>query len=166
MRTGSGLRSARRCPFDTHKDTHVVAVIDSIGRLIATDAFRTTTRGYGELYGWLVHNGPISLVGIEGTGSYGVGIAALLTGHGIDVVEVNRPDRQLRRRHGKTDTIDAEAAARSALNGHASGLAKSHDGIVESIRAALTDADDAAQEPHRVDQHSAVGAGYSPCRNP
>lgn len=120
--------------IDTHKDTHVVAVIDSIGRLIATAAFLTTTRGYNELLEWLVDNGPVIVVGIEGTGSYGAGIAALLAGHGLDVVEVNRPDRQLRRRHGKTDTIDAEAAARSALNGHARGLAKSHDGIVESIR--------------------------------
>src|SRR5665213_2905091 len=120
--------------IDTHKDTHVVAVIDSIGRLIATAAFLTTMRGYHELYEWLVHHGRVSVVGIEGTGSYGAGIAALLAGHGLDIVEVNRPDRQLRRRHGKTDTIDAEAAARSALNGHARGAAKSHDGIVESIR--------------------------------
>lgn len=120
--------------IDTHKDTHVVAVIDSIGRLITTAAFPTTARGYDELYSWLVRHSPISRVGVEGTGSYGAGIAALLVGHGVDVVEVNRPDRQLRRRQGKTDTIDAEAAARSALNGQASGLAKSHDGIVESIR--------------------------------
>lgn len=120
--------------IDTHKDTHVAAVIDGFGRLIATAAFLTTARGYNELYEWLLSNGPISRVGIEGTGSYGAGIAALLAGRGIAVVEVNRPDRQLRRRHGKTDTIDAEAAARSALAGQANGLAKSHDGIVESIR--------------------------------
>lgn len=120
--------------IDTHKDTHVVAVIDSIGRFITTAAFPTTARGDDELYSWLVRHGPISRVGVEGTGSYGAGIAALLAGHGVDVVEVNRPDPQLRRRHGKTDTIDAEAAARPALNGQASGLAKSHDGIVESIR--------------------------------
>jgi len=120
--------------IDTHKDIHVVAVIDGLGRLIATAAFVTTLRGYDELYEWLAGKGQISVVGIEGTGSYGAGIAALLAERGVTVVEVNRPDRQLRRRHGKTDTVDAEAAARSALNGHASGLAKSHDGIVESIR--------------------------------
>ena len=120
--------------IDTHKDIHVVAVIDGVGRLIATAAFATTAKGYDQLYGWLVAGGPIESVGIEGTGSYGAGITALLSGHGVVVVEVNRPDRQLRRRHGKTDTIDAEAAARSALNEQASGIAKTHDGIVESIR--------------------------------
>lgn len=120
--------------IDTHKDTNVVAVIDSIGRLITTAAFATTSTGCDQLHEWLVSNGPVSVVGIEGTGSYGAGIAALLTGRGLAVVEVNRPDRALRRRHGKTDTIDAEAAARSALNGNAQGLPKSRDGIVESIR--------------------------------
>jgi transposase len=120
--------------IDTHKDIHVGAVINGLGRLIATAEFVTTAKGYGELHGWLVENGPVEVVGIEGTGSYGAGIAALLSQHSVAVVEVNRPDRQLRRRHGKTDTIDAEAAARSVLNGLATGAAKSHDGIVESIR--------------------------------
>ena len=120
--------------IDTHKDIHVGAVINGLGRLIATAEFVTTAKGYCELHGWLVKNGPVQVVGIEGTGSYGAGIAALLSQHSVAVVEVNRPDRQLRRRHGKTDTIDAEAAARSVLNGLATGAAKSHDGIVESIR--------------------------------
>jgi transposase len=124
--------------IDTHKDIHVVAVIDGVGRLIATASFDTTVKGYGELHSWRVANGSIRVVGIKGTGSYGAGIAALLTGHGVAVVEVNRPDRQLRRRHGKSDTIDAEAAARSALNGQASSIAKTHDEIVESIRLTLT----------------------------
>ncbi len=121
----SGSAGHHYAGIDTHKDTHVVAVIDSLGRLIATAAFDTTARGYRELCRWLAGNGPVVLAGIEGTGSYGAGIAALLAERGVEVVEVNRPDRQLRRRHGKTDTIDAEAAARSALNGLASGAATS-----------------------------------------
>ena len=73
-------------------------------------------------------------VGIEGTGSYGAGLARYLTGAGVEVVEVNRPNRQLRRRFGKTDVTDAQAAARAALNGQATGLPKSGNGPVEAIR--------------------------------
>ena len=124
----------RYAGIDTHKDNHVGAVIDGLGRLIATAEFVTTVKGYAALYEWLTNNGPVEVVGIEGTGSYGAGIAAMLSDHSVPVAEVNRPDRQLRRRHGKTDTVDAEAAARSVLSGLATGAAKSHDGIVESIR--------------------------------
>ena len=73
-------------------------------------------------------------VGVEGTGSYGAGLARYLTEAGVEVVEVNRPNRQLRRRLGKTDTVDAEAAAQASLNGQATGLPKSGDGPVEAIR--------------------------------
>ena len=124
----------RYAGIDTHKDIHVGAVIDGLGRLIATSEFVTTANGYDELHQWLAKNGPVEVVGIEGTGSYGAGIAALLSDRSVAVVEVNRPDRALRRRRGKTDTVDAEAAARSVLSGLATGAAKSHDGIVESIR--------------------------------
>ena len=71
---------------------------------------------------------------LEGTGSYGAGLARHLISIGVEVVEVNRPNRQLRRRWGKTDATDAQAAARAALNGQATGLPKSGDGPVEGIR--------------------------------
>ena len=71
---------------------------------------------------------------MEGTGSYGAGLARHLMSVGVEVVEVNRPNRQFRRRWGKTDTTDAQAAARAALNGQASGLPKSGNGPVEAIR--------------------------------
>ena len=75
---------------------------------------------------------------MEGTGSYGAGLARYLMAAGIEVVEVNRPNRQLRRqRGGKTDSVDAEAAARAAASGQATAVPKSGDGPVECIRMLL-----------------------------
>jgi transposase len=74
-------------------------------------------------------------VGVEGTGSWGAGLCRYLLDHDVEVVEVDRPNRQTRRQQGKSDPIDAEAAARAALNGTASGAPKSRDGDVEAIRA-------------------------------
>lgn len=119
---------------DTHKDFHVAAVVDEAGRILGTETFATTTAGYGALVRWLRRHGDVAKVGIEGTGAYGAGLCRYVTGEGIDVVEVNRPNRQMRRRRGKNDTVDAEAAARAALNGDASGAPKDSTGIVESIR--------------------------------
>jgi transposase len=79
-------------------------------------------------------HGTVVRVGVEGTGSFGAGLARYLAGEGVTVVEVNRPDRQRRRRRGKSDTVDAESAARAALSGDASGRPKSADGRVEAIR--------------------------------
>ena len=78
--------------------------------------------------------GALTRVGVEGTGSYGAGLARHLSAAGVAVVEVNRPNRQMRRRRGKTDTVDAEAAARAALDGAAVCVPKSADGTVEAIR--------------------------------
>jgi transposase len=74
---------------------------------------------------------------VEGTGSYGAGLAAALTDRGVELVEVNRPNRALRRARGKSDPIDAEAAARAALNGLATAVPKAHTGVVEAIRVLL-----------------------------
>jgi len=76
----------------------------------------------------------VAQVGIEGTGSYGAGLSRHLTSIGMEVAEVNRPNRQLRRRFGKTDTTDAQAAARAALSGQATAVPKSGNGPVEAIR--------------------------------
>ena len=72
--------------------------------------------------------------GIEGTGSYGAGLARALRDGGYTVHEVSRPDRRLRRQHGKTDHLDAEGAARAVLGGQATGLPKASTGRVEMIR--------------------------------
>ena len=97
-------------------------------------AFDADTAGHTALLGWLGGHRSVERVGVEGTGSYGAGLARHLTAAGVDVVDVNRPNRQMRRRRGKTDTVDAEPAARAALNGSAAVVLKSADGCVEAIR--------------------------------
>jgi transposase len=119
---------------DTHKDLHVAAVVDPIGRVLATASFPTGRVGYGQLLDWMANFGNVVRIGVEGTGAYGAGLARFLSAQGVAVVEVNRPNRQARRKRGKSDTTDAEAAARAALNGEASVVPKDSDGIVESIR--------------------------------
>ena len=119
---------------DTHGEVHVAAVIDATGRILATSPFAATPVGYRGLLRWLRRHGHVAAVGVEGTGSYGAGLARYLTSEGVTVAEVNRPDRQRRRRHGKSDTVDAEAAARAALNGDAAGTPRSGGGPVESVR--------------------------------
>jgi len=119
---------------DTHLSTHVAAVVDSTGRILATKSFPATSAGYVRLSAWMAGHGPVVRVGVEGTGAYGAGLARHLAEIGVEVVEVNRPNRQARRRRGKNDTVDAEAAARAALNGEATAIPKGHDGPVEAIR--------------------------------
>ncbi|MFD8653723.1 IS110 family RNA-guided transposase [Streptomyces mirabilis] len=121
--------------IDTHTDVHQAAVIDSIGRHLDTQSFATNAAGYEGLMAWLNAQGEVIAVGMEGTGAYGAELARFLTANGITVVEVDRPDRKARRAHGKSDPIDAYAAATAVLSGRASGTPKSRDGIVEAIRA-------------------------------
>lgn len=119
---------------DTHKHVHVGAVITLIGGLIETQSFPTTREGYEQLLSWAESFGSLRRAGIECTGSYGAGLARHLQAHGISVVEVNQPDKAARRRHGKTDMVDAEAAARAVLSGRATSVAKTSDGAVEMLR--------------------------------
>jgi transposase len=104
------------------------------GKLLGNATFPATAAGYVELLAWLRNFGQVERVGVEGTGSYGSGLAALFRQKGILVVEVNRPNRQARRRHGKSDAADAEAAARATLAEDATGLPKAQNGPVEAIR--------------------------------
>jgi len=119
---------------DTHADLHVAAALDRIGGVLDTQSFPTTATGYGNLLAWLSSFGELGRVGVEGTGSYGAALARHLTEQGVSVIEVGRPNRQVRRRHGKTDVVDAIAAARAVLSGEASATPKSHDGPVECLR--------------------------------
>ncbi|MEZ5371659.1 MAG: IS110 family transposase [Microthrixaceae bacterium] len=119
---------------DTHADTHVAAVIDPLGRHLAHASFGTTVAGYESLLEWATRFGTISLVGVEGTGAYGAGLARFLGTKELMVVEVDRPDRKTRRTEGKSDPIDAYAAARAAASGRASGIPKARTGDVESVR--------------------------------
>src|SRR5215207_11631408 len=108
--------------------------LSNTGRLLGTEEFPTTPVGYRCLLVWQRSFGPVARVGIEGTGSYGAGLCRYLRPKGVEVVEVNRPNRQWRRRRGKSDPADAEAAARAVLAGEAIGAPKSQDGGVEAIR--------------------------------
>ncbi len=119
---------------DTHKDTHVVAALSDHGALLGTASFPASSAGYGQLLHWLQTFGAITGVGIEGTGSYGAGLCRFLQAVGVLVCEVSRPKRQWRRRYGKSDPRDAEAAARSMLAGEALGIPQQRDGMVEAIR--------------------------------
>lgn len=119
---------------DTHSDMHVAAAVDHLGGVLGTAQFRTTPAGYRRLLSWLSSFGPLHRVGVEGTGSYGAALARYLTENDIVVIEVSRPNRQVRRQHGKTDVVDAIAAARAVLSGQATGTPKTHDGPVEALR--------------------------------
>lgn len=119
---------------DTHLDTHVAAALDERGTLLDVEAFETTPAGYDRLVAWARDFGEIELAGVEGTGSYGAGLTRVLHRQDIAVVEVDRPNRQRRRRHGKSDPQDAISAARAAQGGDATGLAKTRDGAVEALR--------------------------------
>lgn len=119
---------------DTHKHIHVAAVMDSVGGILATLTIATDTAGFKQLLEWATGYGKIVAFGIEGTGSYGAGLTSFLRRHNHKVVEVARPDRRLRRLNGKSDTLDAENAARAVLAGFATAVPKTADGAVEMIR--------------------------------
>jgi len=119
---------------DTHADTHVAAAVDDRGAVLGTASFDATAAGYASLLAWLNSYGPVSRVGVEGTGSWGSGLARHLTNRGVDVREVIRPNRQTRRRYGKSDNADAVAAARAVLSGQANGRPRGNTGVVECLR--------------------------------
>ena len=120
---------------DTHGHTHHAAVLDHLGRQLGDREFPASPSGYAALLAWLRGFGDLERVGVEGTGTYGVGLARRLRAAGVVVVEVDRPDRRARRGKGKSDPLDAYAAARAALSGAASTTPKRRDGQVEAIRA-------------------------------
>ena len=119
---------------DTHKDTHTAAAITTRGQMLGHQTFPATPAGYRDLLAWLAGFGTLIVVGMEGTSSYGAGLARYLAGQDVEVLEVDRPSRRTRRTLGKSDAIDAEAAARSALARSRTAVPKAHDGTVEAIR--------------------------------
>jgi len=120
---------------DTHGDRHHAAVVLMNGRRLADAGFPATAAGYVDLLAWMRSFGRLHAVGVEGTGSYGAGLARYLRTKAVTVVEVDRPDRRQRRTKGKSDPLDAYAAAEAVLAGRATAVPKAGDGIVESIRA-------------------------------
>lgn len=120
---------------DTHRATHHAAVIDTAGRLLGDQQFPATAQGYAHLLVWLSSFGAIAAVGVEGTGTYGAGLARSLGSQAVRVVEIDRPDRRTRRTKGKSDPIDAISAARAVLAGTATATPKTRTGPVEALRA-------------------------------
>lgn len=135
MHTSEQVRSGHIViGVDTHKHVHVAAVMDTIGGILATLTIPTDTGGFQQLLDWAAPFGRILAFGVEGTGSYGATLASFLRRSGHKVVEAGRPDRRLRRMNGKSDTLDAENAARAVLAGFATATPKSADGGAEMIR--------------------------------
>ena len=122
---------------DTHADTHVAAAVDMNGGVLGVESFPADEAGFEDLFGWLVGFGAVSLVGVEGTGSWGVGLARFLHDQQVAVVEVDRPNRQTRRKVGKADPTDAISAARAALSGAAAVTPKTRNGAAEQMRVLL-----------------------------
>lgn len=122
---------------DTHLEAHAAAVLDTNGGLLGQASFPATPAGYRSLVGWMADFGSLERVGVEGTGAYGAGLARFLRSAGVEVIEVDRPNRQARRRDGKSDPLDAVEAARAVLSGRARVVPKHGDGQVEAIRALL-----------------------------
>src|SRR6476660_7173261 len=135
---------------DTHADVHVAAALDPVGGLLGVREFPVSAAGYAGLLGWLGGFGTVCLVGIEGTGSYGAGLARHMSAAGVRVVEAVRSDRQDRRRQGKSDPLDAVSAARAAQSGRARGAPKGRDGAVEAVRALMVAKGSARSERTRA----------------
>jgi transposase len=119
---------------DTHLDAHVAVALDGLGRRLGELAIPTSREGYESLVSWAEGFGRVRCAGVEGTSSYGAGLARHLRAAQVPVFEVERPKRRHLRRKGKSDSRDAEAAARAVLAGEAAGVPKSGDGRVEMIR--------------------------------
>ena len=133
---------------DTHADVHVAAGVDQVGRVLGTQAFPATAAGYRAAVAWMSSHGELAKAGVEGTGSYGAGLARYLAACGVEVAEVMRPTRQARRQRGKSDAADAVAAALATLSGEASGVPKSRDGRVEAGPGAAGGPGRRGQGPH------------------
>jgi transposase len=145
-REGSATVAEVVLGVDTHLDLHVAVALDQLGRRLGELSVPTIAKGYENLLCWAESFGPVRCAGVEGTGSYGAGLTRHLRSARIAVFEVKRPKRRHLRRNGKSDSRDAEAAARAVLAGETAGKPKSADGRVEMIRVL------------RAARHSAVKA--------
>ena len=76
---------------DSHKDAHVAAAVDQLGRILATTSIPTTPHGFVQLQRWAERLGQVDRFGVEGTGSFAAGLTRWLQQRGYQVVEVTRP---------------------------------------------------------------------------
>lgn len=119
---------------DTHRATHHAVALNNLGLVLGDKEFPTTTAGYRGLLEWMSSFGVLARIGVESTGSYGAGLTRYLSAHGVRVIEVNQPHAHTRLRIGKSDPIDAEAAARKVLDGGLITQPKETTGVIEAIR--------------------------------
>ncbi len=119
---------------DTHKDLHVAAVVDAHDRVLGTASFPTTRHGYKTMLCWMRSFGEVSRVGIESTGTYGAGLLRYMQQAGVTILEVTGPDKSVRRKQGKDDTLDAECAAHAAYAGIRTVTPRTRDGMIEALR--------------------------------
>ena len=119
---------------DTHKHAHAAVAINALGARLGMITIPASRNGYQALEAWARSLGPVRAFGVEGSGSYGAGLSRFLQASGNTVIEVNRPNRQLRHQHGKSDPLDAESAARTVLSGQADARPKAGTSSVEMIR--------------------------------
>ena len=130
---------------DTHKDNHIAVAINAQGARPGSTTIPTTRNGYQDLEIWAAQFGQVKAFEIEGTGSFCAGLSGDLLAEDREVLDVMRPNRQLRFLHGKSDSLDAESAARSVLNGQATAIAKTQTGSSEMIRHLKVARDSAAK---------------------
>lgn len=120
--------------IDIHLNTYAGVLLNSQGHLLGCLMATTNISGYERLVTWVNSFWFLKRIGVEGTGTYGAGLASVLREHGVEVFEVNRPDRSKRRLQGKSDPTDAESAARAVLSGSATAIAKTQSGAAEMMR--------------------------------
>lgn len=135
---------------DTHQRTHHAALIDTRGRCLDDREFPASAAGYDELMAWAASHGPLAAAGVESTGGYGAGLTHALLIAGVEVYEVARSEKSVRYQRGKSDSIDAESAARQVLAGTARGRAKIKTGIIEAIRMIKIPRDSAVKDRTRA----------------
>jgi transposase len=124
--------------IDTHAHTHRVVLVTEYGKRLGDQKFLAVGSGYREIAAYLTSFGPVTAVGVEGTGSYGAELARVLAGQGFTVLEVIRPNRAERRLRGKSDPLDAYQAAESVLADRGTSTPKTRDGYVEALRVLRT----------------------------
>lgn len=148
---------------DTHRDTHSAAVVSALGALLDTRTFPATADGYRAMLDWARRHGLVRRAGVECTGSYGAALSRMLQSQDVEVFDVNQPDKRARRTRGKTDILDAEAAARAVLSGRATVIAKSGTGLVEAMRLLKLARDSAVNARTKaINQLKAVIVGADP----
>lgn len=132
------LASTVTLGVDTHKDVHVAVTLDELGRRLGVATFPTDDAHHQQLWQWASSYGPVTRAGVEGTGSFGYRLAQfLVNAANVSVIEVNCPNRVARRRRGKSDSVDAEAAARSVMAGDSTAIAKTRDGLAGQLRVLM-----------------------------